>query len=191
VAAGCVVSIVGVFLPGLWLRQRRAARHTVLRRSLPDFLDLVVTCLEGGLSMNAALKQVTEELRLAHPLLAGELTIVLHEMELGRSLEAGLAHLAERTGLDELRTLCTFVQQTVKFGTPMGDAMRQLGDMLRVQREQRAEELAQKAAVKILFPTLFFIFPVVFVVLAGPAAIQIKEGLTDSTKQAALITGQR
>ncbi|MCA1481563.1 type II secretion system F family protein, partial [Bradyrhizobium sp. NBAIM08] len=84
------------------------------------------------------------------------------------------------TALDELRTLCTFVGQAAKFGTTMADAVAQLAIVLRSQREHRAEEMAQQAAVKILFPTLLFIFPTVFVVLAGPAAIQIRESLTHS-----------
>jgi len=139
-----------------------------------------VACLGGGLSVQAALKQVAEELKLAHPELSAELNIVLREIELGGTLDHALAQLAARTGMDELRTLRSFVQQTTKFGTTITDALGQLAEMLRIQREQRAEELAQKAAVKILFPTMLFIFPTVFVVLAGPAAIQIKEGLTAS-----------
>jgi hypothetical protein len=152
----------------------------LLRRALPDFLDLVVACLGGGLSVQAALKRVAEELKLAHAGLSSELGIVLREIEIGGSLDQALHKLATRTGLDELRTLRSFVQQTTKFGTTITDALAQLAEMLRIQREQRAEELAQKAAVKILFPTLLFIFPTVFVVLAGPAAIQIKEGLSES-----------
>lgn len=189
--AGGLTGTLGMLLPGFWLARRRAHRHSLLRRSLPDFLDLIVTCLEGGLSMPGSLKQVTDELRLAHPLLAGELEVVLREMELGRPLEQALARLAERTGLEELRSMGTFVQQATKFGTAMAEAMRQLAEMLRQQREHRVEELAQKAAVKILFPTLLFIFPTVFVVLAGPAAIQIKERLTDANKKESSPTASR
>jgi tight adherence protein C len=188
-ALGVVASAaIGMCLPGLWLESRRAARHAMLRRALPDFLDLVVACLGAGMSVQAALKQVAGELRLAHPVLCGELNLVLHEVELGRTLDQGLQQLAARTGLEELRTLCSFVYQASKFGSTITDALQQLADMLRVQREQRAEELAQKAAVKILFPTLLFIFPTVFVVLAGPAAIQINEGLTNSKRQDAALT---
>jgi tight adherence protein C len=183
---GGTLGICGIVLPSVWLSRRTAARHAILRKSLPDFLDLIMACLEGGLSMQAALKQVTDELRTAHPVLAGELQLVTREMEVGRTLEQALQHLAERTGLDELRTLCTFVAQAAKFGTTMADAVAQLAIVLRTQREHRAEELAQQAAVKILFPTLIFIFPTVFVVLAGPAAIQIRDRLTSSQKSATL-----
>jgi tight adherence protein C len=174
-------AILGMFLPHVWLERRRARRHQRLRRSLPDFLDLIVACLGGGLSIQAALKQVTDELKIAHPELASELSITLREVELGVSLDHALHQLAIRTGLEELRTLRSFVHQTMKLGTTITDALEQMAEMLRIQRWQRAEEMAQKAVVKILFPTLLFIFPTVFVVLAGPAAIQIKEGLTSST----------
>jgi tight adherence protein C len=174
---GTAAALVGIGLPHLWLERRRVRRQFILRRALPDFLDLIVACLGGGLSVQAALKQVAEELRLAHPELSVELLAVLGEIELGRTLDGALQQLAARTGLEELRALCSFVHQTTKFGTTITDALGQLAEMLRIQREQRAEELAQKAAVKILFPTLLFIFPTVFVVLAGPAAIQIREGL--------------
>lgn len=177
--------LIGYWLPRVWLDRRRKKRQVILRRALPDFLDLIVACLGGGLSVQAALKQVAEELRLAHRELAAELLVVLKEMELGRTLDSALQQFAARTNLEELRTLCSFVHQTTKFGTTITDALGQLAEMLRIQREQRAEELAQKAAVKILFPTLIFIFPTVFVVLAGPAAIQIREGLkTDEQQQA-------
>jgi tight adherence protein C len=174
---GSLFCLIGLFLPHIWLERRRRKRHLILRRALPDFLDLVIACLGGGLSVQAALKHVAEELRIAHPELSTELQVVTGEIQLGRTLDSALAQFAARTGLDELRTLCSFVHQTTKFGTTITDALAQLAEMLRIQREQRAEELAQKAAVKILFPTLLFIFPTVFVVLAGPAAIQIRDGL--------------
>jgi tight adherence protein C len=181
-------AIIGMYLPCLWLDSCRAKRHTILRRALPDFLDLVVACLGAGMSVQAALKQVADELRLAHPALSAELSVVLREIELGRTLDQGLQQLAARTGMEELRTLCSFVYQASRYGSTITDALQQLGEMLRIQREQRAEELAQKAAVKILFPTLLFIFPTIFVVLAGPAAIQINEGLTGSQRRQAAFT---
>ncbi|WP_254509779.1 type II secretion system F family protein [Anatilimnocola floriformis] len=183
---GGLLGMCGIVAPSLWLSRRQARRHATLRRSLPDFFDLIMACLEGGLTMQAAIKQVSDELVTAHPILAGELLLVSREMELGSTLEAALHHLAERTALEELRTVCTFVSQATKFGTTMADAVGQLAIVLRTQREHRAEELAQQAAVKILFPTLLFIFPTVFVVLAGPAAIQIRESLASTDKQASL-----
>jgi tight adherence protein C len=179
---GSLAGILGMVLPHLWLERRRARRHLILRRALPDFLDLIVACLGGGLSVQAALKRVADELKLAHPELTSEMLVVLREVEFGRTLDVALQQLAARTGLEELRMLSSFVHQTTKFGTMITDALQQLAEALRIQREHRAEELAQKAAVKILFPTMIFIFPTIFVVLAGPAAIQIKEGLATANQ---------
>lgn len=172
---GGVCGALGMFVPLLWLEHVKSRRKMGLRRSLPDFLDLIVACLESGMSIQAALVQVAEELRQAHPDLSMELSIVQGEAELGRNMDEAFFRLAERTNLEELRSLATFVQQAQKYGSTMADAMRELSEMLRLQREQRAEEQAQQAAVKILIPTVLCIFPAIFVVLAGPAAIKIRD----------------
>jgi tight adherence protein C len=185
ILAGGMAALLGVCLPHAWLERHRTLRQITLRRSIPDFLDLIVACLAGGLSVQAALRQVADELELAHPDLSAELHLVLREIELGGTLDHALQQLATRTGMDELRTLRTFVHQTTKFGTTITEALAQLAEMLRMQREQRAEELAQKAAVKILFPTFLFIFPTIFVVIAGPAAIQIKEKFASTSNRGA------
>jgi tight adherence protein C len=169
-AAGC--SFVA---PGYWLDRRYLKRQFAFMRSLPDLMDLLVACLESGLSMQAAIQQVTDELRVAHPVLSQEMNIVLREIELGRPLHEALRRFAERSGTDSLRTLSTFIEQAQRLGTTLADAFRNHADLLRTQRELRAEETAQKAAVLILFPTILFIFPAIFVVLAGPAVIQIQE----------------
>jgi tight adherence protein C len=174
---GAVCGGVGMVLPGLWLDRRKVRRHGILRRSLPDFLDLLVACLESGHSLHKALLTTSQELRVAHPLLAGEMTIVQHEVELGGTIDTAFRNFAERTGMDGLKTLSTFVQQSIRMGTSLADAMRTLADTLRNQREQAAEEIAQKASVKILIPMLIFIFPVILIVLAGPAVIQLQERL--------------
>jgi tight adherence protein C len=165
--------IIGLLAPTVWLQNRIAIRQRILRKSLPDFLDLLLACTEGGMGIQAAIAEVARELAIAHPELAAEFEITQREMEIGRNLEVALQNLAERTGIEELRSLMTFVQQSQKFGATISEALRQLSDMLRVQREHRAEELAHQAAVKVLMPTLLLIFPTVFVILAGPAAIQI------------------
>lgn len=166
---------IGTVAPGLWLQRRKARRQMLLSRSLPDFLDLLVTCLQSGLSLDGGLRRVTSELRLAHPVLAAEMQRARNEIDLGVTADAALQNLAERTGLEEIGTLATFVQQARQFGMSIAEALRTHADALRVARELRAEEQAHKTAVKILFPTLLFIFPAVFVVLAGPAAIQLSE----------------
>jgi tight adherence protein C len=172
---GSMAGCLGMLVPGWWLQGRTARRHRVIRRALPDFLDLIVSCLEGGLSLPAALQRVTDELKIAHPLLCGELTIVQMQTDFGIPLDDALRQFADRAGMEGLHSLASCVQQARRYGSTVADAFRAHAELLRVQREQRAEELAQRAAVKILFPTLLLIFPVLFVVLAGPAAIQLHE----------------
>jgi tight adherence protein C len=177
------ISVAGLGLPMLWLKLRGSRRQTLLRSLLPDFLDLMVTCLEAGQSFEAALQRVTDELRNANPVLALELTIVQREMALGAPPARALRNLAERSGLDVLRTLSTFVDQAQRFGCSMTESLRTHAEMLRDQREQRAETMAQKAAVKILFPTLLCIFPPILITLAGPAAIELHEKLMSRSSE--------
>jgi tight adherence protein C len=177
-SAGASAGAAGMVLPGLWLDRRAARRQVGFARSLPDFLDLLVACLESGLSLQAALQQVATELRVAHPVLYREMSIVQREIELGSLPHAALRHFAERSGTESVRSLSTIVEQSQRFGTTLADAFRVHAETLRIEREQRAEEHAQRAAVKILFPTLLLIFPAIFVVLAGPAAVQIYQHFT-------------
>jgi tight adherence protein C len=191
VSAGAA-SGIGIVLPNLWLQRRKKRRHSVLLKSLPDFLDLMVTCVQAGLSMNGALQRVTEELAVAHPVLAGEMGIVERQIELGASPDLALRNFAERSDLAAISTLSTLVEQARRFGTSVSEALRTHAETIREQREQRAEEMAQKAAVKILFPTLLLIFPAIFVVLVGPAAVQIVKTFSPSsqTHQTATVEGK-
>lgn len=166
---------IGWLTPRLWLDGVVKNRHMLLRRSLPDFLDLMIVCLQGGLSVQETIRRVSDELRLAHPVLAGELSIVQKDVELGATVDQALRRFAIRSDYDGVRTLSSFVRESQKFGTQLTEALRLHADMLRLQREEAAEEKAQKAAVAILLPTLLLIFPAVFVVLVGPALIQIQE----------------
>jgi tight adherence protein C len=166
---------LGLLLPSLWLHRRKSRRQAALCRSLPDFLDLLVACVQSGLSLEAALQRVTDELTLAYPLLSGEMAIVQRQIELGATPDLALRSFAERSDLSPLYSLSTLIEQARRFGTSVTDALRTQAEMLRYQREQRAEELAQKASVKILFPTLLCIFPAIFVVLVGPAAVLLYE----------------
>jgi tight adherence protein C len=166
---------LGLLLPSLWLQRQKNRRQAVLSRSLPDFLDLMVACVQSGLSLEAALQRVTDELALAYPLLSGEMAIVQRQIDMGATPDLALRGFAERSALAALYSLSTLIEQARRFGTSIVDALRAQAEMLRYQREQRAEELAQKASVKILFPTLLCIFPTIFVVLVGPAALQLYE----------------
>jgi tight adherence protein C len=166
---------LGMVLPSFWLISRKGRRQTNLRRALPDALDMLVLCLEGGVSLQAAIQRITTELVSAHPLLGAEMNIVQREMLMGLSAGQALKRLGQRTDLEELRSLAAVLMQNERYGVSVVKALRIYSDTLRQQRHQRAEELAQKAAVKILFPTLLCIFPAIFIVILGPAAFQIME----------------
>lgn len=170
---GAMLGILGMVLPSFWLDRRKRARQTAFRRALPDALDVLVICLEGGLSLPSALKRVAAELRTAHPMLALELNIVQREVQLGRSAGEALRQFAERTDLEELRMLASLILQSERFGASLVKALRVHAETLRQKRIFLAEEMAQKAATKILFPTVLCILPGMFVVILGPAAIQI------------------
>ncbi len=177
VLGGGCFGIAGMIGPGFWLDRRKSKRQTSLRRALPDALDLLVICLEGGLSLPASLRRVGTELRTAHPLLARELTIVEREVQLGSSPGQSLHKMGVRTDLEEIRSMASVITQAERFGASLVKSLRVHAEALRTKRQQYAEEMAGKAAVKVLFPTLLFIFPAIFVVILGPAVFQIVEQL--------------
>jgi tight adherence protein C len=172
---GAICGIVGTIGPSFWLDGRKSKRQTIFRRALPDALDVLVICLEGGLSLPGSLKKVATELKSAHPLLSFELNIVQREILLGRSPGEALQQFAVRTDMEELRSLSGVISQAERFGASLVKSLRVHAEILRERRRQKAEEMAQKAGTKILFPTLLFIFPAIFVVILGPAAFQILE----------------
>jgi tight adherence protein C len=170
---GAFCGVVGMIGPSFWLDRMKAGRQVSFRRALPDALDVLVICLEGGLSLPAALRRVSGELRTAHPLLASELNIVQREIQLGQSPGDALLHFADRSDLEEIRSLALVITQSERFGASLVKALRIHAETLRTKRLHDAEEAASKAAVKILFPTLLCIFPGLFLVILGPAAIQM------------------
>lgn len=173
VLLGAMGSILGYLLPDYWLRSRQRERQAEIRKSLPDALDMMVVCADAGLSLDAAMQRVGKELRLAHPLLANELRIVNRSMEMGMSAPEGLDQLNGRFDLQELRYLATIVREAERFGTSVVKSIRVHADTLRTQRLQRAEEAARKSSVKMLFPTILFIFPVIFLVVLVPSVLHI------------------
>ncbi len=177
VLVGTVFSTVGMIGPSFWLDSRKAARQLEFRRALPDVLDVIVICLEGGLSLSGALRYVAEDLRTAHPLMADELNIAQREVQLGLSPGESLRKLAERADLEEIRSLASVIIQADRLGASLIKSLRTHADTLRLKRRQHAEEMAQKAGTKILFPTILFIFPALFVVILAPGLIQIMEML--------------
>jgi tight adherence protein C len=179
---GCL-GIAGMIGPSFWLDNRKSKRQNDFRRSLPDALDLLVICLEGGLSLPGALKRVGTELRTAHPVLSLEMNIVQKEIQLGHSPGESLQKMGSRTDLEEIRSLASVITQAERFGASLVKSLRVHADTLRLKRQQRAEEMAQKAAIKILFPTLLFIFPAIFVVILGPAFFMVLEQFGQVAKQ--------
>ncbi|QGJ71444.1 Type II secretion protein F [Planctomycetales bacterium 10988] len=167
---GCVVGLIG---PSFWLDNRKKARQTAIRRGLPDAMDVLVICLEGGVSLDASLARVGEELSKAHPILANELKICQRQIQMGQNAGEALQNFSRRADMEEIRSLAGVVIQAQKYGSSMANALRVHADSLRQKRSQKAEEMAQKASTKILFPTLLFIFPAIFLVILGPAVIQM------------------
>jgi tight adherence protein C len=174
---GAFVGIIGMIGPSFWLDVRKRHRQSSFRRGIPDALDVIVICLEGGLSLAAALSRVAQELKHAHPLLAAELNIVQREVQLGRSEGEAMRQFADRCDLEEMRGLAAVIIQSERYGAGLVKALRTHAEVLRTRRMQYAEEMAQKAATKMLFPTVLFILPGIFIVVLGPAVIQILDML--------------
>jgi tight adherence protein C len=171
--AGVVLGLLGTIMPSLWLDSAKRGRQMKLRRSLPDALDVIVVCIEAGLSMQASIARVARELRSAHPMLAAELLIVEREIQLGCTAGQALRRFADRFDLEELRSLASVILNAEKFGASIATALRIHSESLRLKRFQRAEEKAQTASAKLLFPTIVFIFPALYVVLLGPAVFDL------------------
>ena len=168
------VAMIG---PSFWLDRQKNARQTLLRRGLPDALDVLIICVEGGLSLQAGIKRVADELRAAHPVLGGELRIIDREIQLGRSPGDALRHFAQRSDLDEVLSLASVIAQSERFGASLVKSLRTHSETLRTKRKQSAEEKAQKASTMILIPTLLCIFPAIFVILLAPAGYSVYQSL--------------
>jgi tight adherence protein C len=166
---------IGFLLPDFYLYLRKQTRHEDIFCGMPDMLDLIVVCLEAGLGLDAAMQKVSEELHLSNQTLSQELQITCISIRLGQSRNDALHDLAERTGSLDLRTFTSVILQAERFGTSVTKALRVHAEDLRSRRQQRAEELAAKTSVKLIFPLAIFIFPAIFVVTAGPAIIRVYE----------------
>ena len=169
-AVTVVLLLLGWFAPSLWLYQVAYNRTQQIQRDLPDALDLLTISVEAGLAFDAAVAQVA---RNSEGPLAQELFRVLQEMQIGTGRTNALRGLAERTDLPELRSFVGAMVQADAFGIPISNVLRVQAVEMRVKRSQRAEEAAQKVPVKILFPLIFCILPSLFVVIIGPAVVQI------------------
>jgi tight adherence protein C len=169
--------VAGFFLPRYFLSRITKNRQRELRWGLADALDLMVVSVEAGLGLNAAMLKVATELRDVHSAIAIEFELANLEIRVGRERDEALRNLAERTGVDDLRSLVAMLIQTDKFGTSIAKGLRVFSDGLRTKRRQRAEQEAQKAAVKLLFPLACFLFPTLFIAILGPAALNLMDVL--------------
>jgi len=163
----------GWILPKFFLEKRMAKRQEIVRLSLPDALDLLVVSIEAGLGLDQAIQHVARELSVSHPELSEDLSLVTLEMRAGKRRSEALRNLAERTGEAEVQKLVAILIQNDRFGTSMGESLRQHSDFLRTRRRQEAEERAGKVGVKLVFPIFFFILPSMLIVAAGPGILQI------------------
>jgi tight adherence protein C len=166
---------VGYLLPRSSLDHLTKSRQQRLRWGLADALDLLVISVEAGLGVNAAMVRVSNEMRRVHPEISEEFEMVNLEIRVGREREHALRNLAERTGVEDLRGLCAMLIQADRFGTSIARAIRNYSESLRTKRRQRAEQAAQKAAIKLLFPLAIFLFPTLFIALIGPAMLQLMD----------------
>ena len=167
----------GFLIPDFWLGKQIDKRQKALRKGLPDVLDLLVICIEAGLSMDQATARTAEELKDAQPELCDELRVVVLEQRAGRARADSWKHLADRTDVDCVRNLVSMLVQSEQFGTSIAKTLRVHSDNLRTQRVQAVEEMAAKTTVKLVFPLVLFIFPSLFLVTLGPAVIQMIDSM--------------
>ncbi|HEY3245653.1 MAG TPA: type II secretion system F family protein [Phycisphaerae bacterium] len=174
---GLFCTALGFMGPNMWLNMAAGKRAEQVRNGLPDSLDLLVISVESGLALDAAIQRVGDEMRHVHPIVSEEFQIATLETQMGIPRAEALNNVATRTGVSEMRSLVAIVNQAEKFGTSVARALRSQADALRVKRRQKAEERAQKTTVKLMAPLILFIFPAIFVVLAGPAALKLIDTL--------------
>jgi tight adherence protein C len=174
---GLAAAALGYVIPGIVLAKRAKRRQHRIRLSLPDALDLLVVSVEAGLGLDQALARVGQELAFAYPDLSGELRLVNLELLAGKGRSEALRNLADRTGVDDLSSLVAMLVQTDKFGTSVAHSLRVFSETLRTKRRQRAEEAAAKTGVKMVFPLVICIFPAIWIVTIGPAAIRFMKVL--------------
>jgi tight adherence protein C len=168
-----ILALIGFYLPNLWLRMRIARRKEQILKGFPDALDLMVVCVEAGTGLDAAIVRVGEEMKLSNKVLSEEFKLLSFELRAGKPRKDALRNLSLRADLEDVNSLITLLIQTDKFGTSVAQALRVYSDAMRTKRFQRAEEIAAKLPVKLIFPLVIFIFPALFVAVVGPAAIQI------------------
>ena len=166
-------ALLGIFGPTLWVSRQIVKRRETIRRAVPNMLDLMVVCVEAGLSFTAALHKLSDEIRATCMPLAQELKTVTQEILIGKPKADVFRSLANRTEVDELRSLAVTLIQADRLGTSIATSLRVLADTMRFKRRQQAEEAANKVTVKLVFPLVLLIFPELLIILVGPALITI------------------
>jgi tight adherence protein C len=168
-----LAALLAYYLPNLWLGRQVERRRTEIRNGLPDAIDLMIVCIEAGSGLDQALAKVAEELGIAYPALTRELELISAEMRAGKPRIEAFKNFAERTKVDDVRSLVAMMVQTDRFGTSLGQALRTHAETSRTKRRQRAEEKAAKLGVKLLFPLVFCLFPAFYLVVLGPSLLRI------------------
>src|ERR1044071_2359251 len=175
---GLFAFAAGFLLPRFILNRLRTSRQLRITWGLADALDLMVITMEAGLGLNAAMLKVCEELKDVHPAISKEFELANLEIRVGRERAEALRNLADRTGVEDLNSLVGMLIQADRFGTSIARAVRVYSDSLRTKRRQRAEQAAQKAAFKLLFPLGALLFPTMFIIILGPALLNISDMLS-------------
>jgi len=174
--------VLGFFVPDFWLGHATKQRREQLRLSLPDGLDLLSICLEAGLGLDQGVVRVGQELRISHPALSEELLLVNFEQRAGVQRNAAWQSFATRADFESARSFVAMLIQTDRFGTPVAKSLGTFSDALRIQRRQKAEEMAAKTTIKLVPPLVFFIFPAMGIVVVGPALIAVADFLAHFLK---------
>ena len=178
---GGAAGALGYMLPYLTVFRKAKSRVLAMREALPDTLDLIVVCVEAGMGVDAALNRVGNEQNSQKLAIGEELLLATQEMQAGARRKDALIRLAERCGVEEIRGLVTFLTQTEELGGSIARSLRIYAETMRDKRSQSAEEAARKAVIKLIFPLVFFILPAIFIILLGPAGLQIMKALADPT----------
>jgi tight adherence protein C len=172
-----VLPLAAYLVPDIILTRMVKARREKIRRSIPDAVDLLVICVDAGLGVDQAVLRVSQELVLSHPEITEEFLQINREQRAGKPRVEAWREMADRIDLPEIVAFAAMLTQTERFGTPISKALRTFSDGIRQRRRQKAEELAAKTTVKIIFPLVFFIFPSIFIVLLGPAVLNIMRSM--------------
>ena len=178
--AGLLAAGAAYVVPGFYVAHLTTVRKKAIRNGLPDALDLLTVCVEAGSALDQAIQKAGQELDISHPVLAEELRLITTEVRAGKPRLEAFRNFAQRTGVEEVRTLVSMLTQTDRFGTSIGDALRVHSDTARTKRRQEAEERANKVGVKLVFPLALCLFPALYVVCFGPIVVKVYRAFFDA-----------